>query len=94
MPASQPGECHGGLTVTLLRWRLGAADKDPGTGPLAPLPQKQRAGPGPEDLWPAKLGSAGRLVKATLWTAVCGSWGSRGVSLWIAVRTAVDSADR
>ena len=60
----------------------------PGGSP-APLPQKRRR---PEPGLSAKLGSRAVAVNTTLWTALCISWGTRGVSLWIGVHAAVELA--
>jgi hypothetical protein len=63
--------------------------KSPGARTFAPLPRKwQRTGPrGPLDC-ERRVAGAGR--QPGLWTRMCGSWGARGVSLWIAVRGTVD----
>lgn len=59
-------------------------------GPLAPLPQKQQAARGPGTPWLAKLGSLDLLVKPTLWTRLCITWGAHGASLWIPVHVGVN----
>ena len=95
MPVSQASGCHAGPTF---RSACPARPRAPGRsggracqaglqvpGCQAGRPPSPEAsgGPGPGDPWPAKVGSASRLVKGALWTALCTVWGAGGVFLWM-----------